>query len=291
MIIVKLSDGLGNQLFQYAAARHLAETHATVLKLDCAHFEHDRLQRTYELGPFDIQETFASRQEVRRQKGQTLLHSLLWRLGCRAPSYRLRCHIREQYFHFNPDILSLPDGIYLEGYWQSEKYFLAIQDIIRREFRLKTPQTWENAAIAEDILGSEAVNLHIRRGENVWNADSRRIHGTCTLEYYHRSVDYVAQWISNPHFFVFGDDLEWARTNLKFPYPMTFVDHNTARTCHEDLRLMSQCRHHIIANSSFSWWGAWLCQHPDKIVIAPQKWFNDAPHDTKDLIPAQWVRL
>ena len=133
--------------------------------------------------------------------------------------------------------------------------------------------------------------MHIRRGDYVSNPTTNKLHGTCSLEYYHNAVDIIAAKVSNPHFFIFSDDHEWARNNFKIDYPLTFVAHNNAGKNYEDMRLMSLCKHHIIANSSFSWWGAWLGSNPKKIVCAPRGWFKDKSLNTNDIIPSDWSRI
>jgi hypothetical protein len=290
MIIVKLKGGLGNQLFQYAVARHIAEIHKTFLKIDISLFETYKLH-AYSIGPFNIQENFASPEEVMaltvRKLGITerAIRRVLRRSPKFAPTY-----IMEKHFYCDPDILNLPDGVYLDGYWQSEKYFADIAGIIRQEFTVKTPQTGKNKELAERMASCESVSLHIRRGSYTippYNS----VHGTCSLDYYHRCVEYLSQKVKNPHFFIFSDEPEWARDNLKLHYPTTLVDHNSADKDYEDLRLMSQCKHHIIANSTFSWWGAWLNQNPEKIVLVPKRWFKSGDYDTKDLIPDKWIKV
>ena len=292
MIVVRLIGGLGNQLFRYAVARHLAEIHRTVLKIDISGFKTYKLHR-YSLWPFNIQESFASPEEVtaltvpKRGIAECVIKRVLRRPPEPAPTY-----IREKkLFHFNPDILELPDGIYLDGSWQSEKYFADIENIVRQEFTVKTPPTGKNKELAEQITSRESVSLHIRRGDFVSNSHTNQVHGTCDLDYYFRCVEHLTQTVKNPHFFIFSDDPEWARDNLKLPYPMTLVDHNGADKNYEDLRLMSQCKHHIIANSTFSWWGAWLNQNPEKIVLAPKRWFKSDDYKPKDLIPDGWSKV
>ena len=291
MIIVRLTGGLGNQFFQYAVARHLAEIHRTVLKLDISGFETYKLHK-YSLWSFNIQENFASPEEVaalsvRKQR----IVELLMTRALRRPPKSAPTHIREKHFHFDPDILNLPDSVYLDGYWQSEKYFADIADIIRQEFTVKTPQKGKDKDLAELMASCESVSLHIRRGDFVSAPQTNQVHGTCDLNYYFRCVENLTQTVKHPHFFIFSDEPQWARDNLKLPFSTTLVDHNGADKNYEDMRLMSQCKHHIIANSSFSWWGAWLCENLHKIVFAPIRWFADSDINTNDLIPASWQRM
>ena len=291
MIIVKLIGGLGNQMFQYAAGRRLAHKHNTQLKLDISSFGSYRLRR-YGLHHFNIEATIASPEEVAsltiKKQGiaeRVLRKALRWSSGP-APTY-----IREKHFHFDPDILNLPDGVYLDGYWQSEKYFADIAGIIRQEFTVKTPQKGKDKELAEQITSCESVSLHIRRGDFVSDSHTNQVHGTCDLDYYRRCVENFTPTVKHPHFFIFSDEPQWARDNLKLPFSTTLVDHNGVDKNYEDMRLMSQCKHHIIANSSFSWWGAWLNPIEDKLVFAPKRWFTKDNRNLHDLIPNQWIKV
>lgn len=290
MIIVKLIGGLGNQLFQYAAGRRLAHVLEVELKLDIAGFEDDRIPtpRRYSLGNFNIQENFASAEEAAALSSlkRGIVERVLAKVLHKRPT-----HISQKHFYFDPAILTLSDGVYLDGYWQSEKYFVDITEIIRREFTVKFPQTEKNKDLEEMITSRESVSLHVRRGDYVSNPKMSQEHSICEPDYYLRCVEQLTRTVKDPHFFVFSDDSEWSRDNLKQTYPTTFVDHNKADRDYEDLRLMSLCRHHIIANSSFSWWGAWLNTRNDKIVFAPKQWFTKKVQSLRkmdDLLPATW---
>ena len=289
MIIVKLMGGLGNQMFQYAAGRRLAHLHRAVLKLDLSWFGSTlavETRRRYELGAFNIQEQVASPEEAGRFREGFFLR----RFGFLFP-FRKRRHILEQHYHFDPDILQLPDNVYLEGYWQSPKYFPDIQDIIREEFTVRSEPDGGNRRMAEEIAGTESVAIHVRRGDYVSNTATSNRHGTCPMEYYQTAMKTISGGVRHPHFFVFSDDPMWARENLSWIAPGIVIDQNGLDKAFEDMRLMSLCKHHIIANSSFSWWGAWLSKNPEKIVIAPEQWFQDKNMNTDDLIPTKWTRL
>ncbi|MBU4289010.1 MAG: alpha-1,2-fucosyltransferase [Proteobacteria bacterium] len=288
MIIVRLIGGLGNQLFQYALARRLSLLHDVPLKLDISQFETYKLRR-YSLNVFNIIEDYATEGDIVRikEKGFASFRRLTEKL---LPYYK-RSYIHERSFHFDPNILKSSKDVYLEGYWQSERYFKYIEDIICREFTVKIKPDAINERTTEHINTVNAVSLHIRRVDYISNAAIYQFHGTCTLAYYQQAVEIISQKVSSPHFFVFSDDILWAKENLMLTYPTIFISHNNATKDFEDLRLMIQCKHHIIANSSFSWWGAWLNNNPDKIVIAPKKWFNDESIDTKDLLPEEWIRI
>lgn len=291
MIIVKLIGGLGNQLFQYALGRHLAEINKTELKLDIFPFIEYKLHK-YSLGFFNIKENIASVEEIENLKYAkenplvSKIKKVLNRPKKLAPTYITE----KEKFNFDPAVLSLPDNIYLDGSWQTEKYFVSIKNIIRREFTNKILLSEKTKNLAEEITKSESVSLHIRRGDLISNPKTNIIHGTCGLDYYNRCINLIDQKVKNPVFYIFSDDIEWAKDNLKLPYPAIFVDHNDAGKNYEDLYLQSQCKHQIIANSTFSWWGAWLNQNPQKIIIAPKQWVKSR-YNPKDIVPENWIKI
>ena len=297
MIIVQLLGGLGNQMFQYAAARKIAFDKNTELKLDVSCFKDYKCatERQYELGCFNIIEDFASSEEINllKIKNPNKITSKILKAINQIKPYKMRRHIRERHFHFDPEISKVSGNIYLEGYWQSEKYFKEIEDIIRNDFQIKHGPDEANIHFAELIKKDsfQAVSVHIRRGDYVNDPETNAYHGVCGLDYYHRAIDRLTEVIKNPHFFLFSDDPKWVKNNLVLKHPATYISGNPADKAYEDLRLLSLCRHHIIANSSFSWWGAWLCNYPGKIVIAPKKWFNNPGINTEDLIPDLWERI
>ncbi len=283
--------GLGNQMFQYAAGRRLAEKLGVKLKLDIEMFK-DNALRKYELGAFNIQECFAAGEEIERLTAvkRGIVEKALDRVFKR-PIRRPNSYIAEKYFAFDPSVLQLQDQVYLDGYWQSEKYFVEIEMVIREEFTIRHPQTDKDKALSDSIKSSNSVSIHIRRGDYVSNPDTNNQHGVCGIDYYQRCTDFIITNVVNPHFFIFSDDPEWVKNNLKIEHKSTVVEHNGTEKCYEDLRLLSQCKHHIIANSTFSWWGSWLSENPEKIVIAPKKWFKKRDINTKDLVPEGWIRL
>jgi hypothetical protein len=293
MIIVKLIGGLGNQMFQYAAARRLAEKHSTILKLDITGFEEYKLHR-YSLHCFQCCEYLATKNEIENIIcEQSLLNKLKQKFAAKIGLKISKSNnwIIEKQFNFDNQVLEVQNNILLDGYWQTEKYFADIADILRREFVVKYQQDPQSQKFGELIKSTESVSLHVRRTDYVQNALTNQIHGTCDQDYYDRAVSYIGDRISNPHLFIFSDEQQWAKDNLKYDFPTTVIDCNDASRNYEDLRLMSSCKYNIIANSSFSWWGAWLNSNPSKIVIAPQKWFNDDTRNTKDVIPKQWIKM
>lgn len=290
MIITELNGGLGNQMFQYAVARRLSIKNGTKLKLDITTFDTYKL-REYELCHFQIEEDFATLEEVVKLKYANGLKRHILQLKNKIFKNSVQ-GIREKNFCFDSQILSLSDNIYLQGYWQSAKYFEDIEDIIRKDFSLRETLSEMSEKVAQEIRGGECpVSLHIRRGDYVSNPEVNSVHGTCSLEYYKKCVHKIAEKYKKVTLFIFSDDPEWVKENLYFESPMIFVNHNGASRAYEDMYLMSLCHHHIIANSSFSWWGAWLNPRKSKIVFAPKVWFLDDRLDTKDLLPKGWITI
>lgn len=291
MIIVKIIGGLGNQLFQYALGKHLALLNHTDLKLDITGFDEYKLH-AYSLGHFNITENFATREEVARFKRYRRRRGKIWFIYNRFIADEQK-YTQERQFHFDPQILKGTGDIYLDGFWQTEKYFKDIQDILRKEITVKSPLQGRDADIAREIEATNSIMMHIRRGDYVTNQQTNEYHGTCGLDYYRKAIAIIAEKVPSPHFFIFSDDHEWVKENIVLEYPSTYVDHNNADKNYEDLRLMSLCKHHIIANSSFSWWGAWLSQNTHKIVIGPKGWFNNPKKKsiTSDVIPSDWITI
>jgi hypothetical protein len=294
MILVKLRGGLSNQLFQYAAARSLAERHRTQVLIDTSWYGNlppGATPRAYMLDHFRISGTLASADDLVGTDGVRNatfrdLPLALWRRF--RPRFRF---VAEAGLPFDPAVHSLPDNVCLFGYWLSEKYFADIEPVIRREFALRLPPAGENARLISILQEVMSASVHVRRGDYVDNPEIARIHGTCSLEYYASAAAHLVRAFPEVQFFVFSDDVRWAQDHLFFDRPTHFVSLNTATSAHEDLRLMSQCRHHVIANSGFSWWGAWLNPRHDKIVCAPRRWFTDKSYDANDVVPDGWVRF
>jgi hypothetical protein len=263
------------------------------LKFDISSFP-DQNNRKYCLDKFGLHLQFASTDECYR--AQHVLQPLYWRLICRffnkhcPPIRKADGYFQEESLAFNPSIFATAIT-YATGYWQSEKYFSDISDIIRREFTVKKEPAGLNRQILAKIDSVNAVSLHIRRCDYVTNAVALKTLGALSLDYYFNALNIIIKQIKNPHVFVFSDNMQWAKENLKKSFPIYFLDYNDKDADFEDMRLMSRCKHNIIANSSFSWWGAWLNKNPDKIVIAPEKWFSEYDGNTLDLIPNKWLRI
>ena len=278
-------------MFQYAMGRRMAETLQTSLRLDVWGFEKYPL-RKYELNNFNIVEEFASRDEVRSfslSKPQKLLQSMKSWLGFQTSNGITR--IQEPSFLFDPSVLQHQGNLYLTGYWQSEKYFKDIASILCKEFSPRKPLSARTEILRETMQRAGSVAIHIRRGDYVTNSQTNQMHGVLSLDYYREAMDYIASRHDKVMFYLFSDDVAWLRENFPESTQLHIVEPADSSRSYEDMILMSSCNHNIIANSSFSWWAAWLNGHTDKIVIAPQKWFNKADMDTSDLIPENWIRL
>ena len=278
--------GLGNQLFQYATARSLAIRTGAELRLDLSSYANDPL-RCYELSVFPIIGQVIREADDRIEEPRFIgkMKKFLSQLQRKEKYYR------EPHFHYDPRVKNLSAPVFLEGYWQSEKYFVEDALSLRRELIPFQPLELDNASIAAQINTATAVSLHVRRGDYVANAHTNNYHGVCSIEYYRAAIEYMRHAAGDIHLFVFSDDQEWCKSNLEPNYPTTYATANPPDRGYRDMQLMALCRHHIIANSSFSWWGAWLNPRPDKIVVAPRNWFANSEHDTRDLIPETWVRL
>lgn len=292
MIIVRLSGGLGNQMFQYAAGLSLALKHGVELRFDLDWFDAFKLHQGLELPRvFGLELPLASALEKRRVLGllsESRLRQLLSRRSLRF--LRPTRFAIEPHFDFWPQFTHLPDDAYLDGYWQSERYFSLHAEQVRKAFSVTSPLDASNAALARQIDATTSVSVHVRRGDFARKPEVSRVHGVDLSDYYRNSIEVIGRRLDNPHYFIFSDEPEWVRNHLDIGAPWTVVDHNSGENSYRDMQLMSLCRHHVIANSTFSWWGAWLNPRADKIVVAPRQWFaNDTP--TNDLIPATWERL
>lgn len=292
-VISHVIGGLGNQMFQYAAGRALSIKFDASHLLDVGDFAGYRLHQGFELARvFTCPVTLAEPEDVRAVLGwqsSRLARRILARPELRY--FRKHNFIVEPHFHYWPDINDVQLPHYLTGYWQSEHYFIDVAQIIRADFTFRQPLSGRNLELAKEIETVNAVSLHVRRGDYVSDPKTMATNGICSPSYFEAAICHISAYVDAPHFYVFSDDMEWVRANLNIDeYPCCYVDHNSGMDSYNDMRLMSLCRHHIIANSSFSWWGAWLNPRDDKIVIAPQRWFANGTN-TKDLLPLDWVAL
>jgi hypothetical protein len=289
-VIVRLVGGLGNQMFQYAAGRAVAARNQASLILDLSWFGTDP-ERQYALAPFRIDARTWMDQAKKDAKFSWMqrftgrVRRKLEFAGQGLPVFS------ERSFRYDADIESVRAPVILNGYFQSERYFSSIRSLITEQFSLQEEAKGLTAEMLTLIRASDAICVHIRRGDYVTNAEANAYHGTCALEYYDKGLSELGAGLRNPHCFVFSDDPLWVRENFKPSLPTTFVNIHGTQEAHEDLRLMRECQHFVIANSSLSWWGAWLGAGEGKRVVAPKLWFKNNKNDTVDLIPSGWRRI
>ncbi len=270
MIVVKIYGGLGNQMFQYATASILSKKLSTRLYCDLSWYQEKAnrsgiVQRHYELDQFGINTR---------------------KVGFLAKLKRQPTLFKESYQGYDPMFGNLNGDILLDGYWQSYKYFENYELLVRQLFQF--PKLKTNQNLRGEITSSQSISMHIRRGDYAANPKTKAIHGLMPMSYYMTAIKRASKNLKAPKLFVFSDEPSWAKANLKLPLPTVFVErgHNV-----DDMHLMSLCKQNIIANSSFSWWSAWLNENPRKQVIAPKQWFNDASLKNPDLLPREWAKL
>jgi hypothetical protein len=293
-VIVRLKGGLGNQLFQYATARSIASNNDAQLWLDTfTGYHSDPFCRTFRLNYFAISAGLLPESEC-------VLELQRSRVVRKLRSYRERCYMRWLGRAFDPFTHKLKvnhNAVMLEGYWQSEAYFRNVAEPLRRELRLKCELSPETSRLADTIRARNAVAVHVRRlhGVSAGGAAVAGRHGGAAAQvstdgYYREAIKLIESRRDSVSAFVFADSPEWARENIRLGCPTTYVTHNGSNRDYEDLFLMSVCRDHIIANSSFSWWGAWLGERADKFVCAPK---NFSPYKgmrpLRDVYPATWM--
>lgn len=285
MIIVRLFGGLGNQLFQYAAARSLALHHNTIVKIDPGSLK-DLAGRELELQYFNIPLQIASPEEIRHYTSLSFFSKYFEKL---IPTYK-RSIYKEPHFHFDPHFFEAGADIYLKGYWQSEKYFKNIEPVIRRELVIRDEFIQHLKEKAALLQAENSVLIHIRRGDYL-KKEILEYHGIMDEAYYNRAIDYVSSKTGPVKVYFFSDDIDWVKQHIRIDYPYEFVTQQITRSAIEDFYLMTRCRHSIIANSSFSWWAAWLNNHSSKVVVAPKQWLKISGLNTKDVIPDTWYTM
>lgn len=293
-IIVKLNGGLGNQMFQYAFARAVSIKTGIPFELDATGYENQNplnTKRAYELSCFKTKVILSESSKVKKHKTfYNLLCKIFSRLGIKLKN---SSYYIEHDFTYQQEIndLTINREVYFEGYWQSYKYFESIRTTLLKEFTCNEELDEQNKNILNSIYASNSISLHIRRGDYVSNPKAKAVHGVCELEYYQEAIKYMQEHNQSSKiiWYVFSDDIEWVKSNLSIENAV-YINNNKGIAAYKDIVLMSKCKHNVIANSSFSWWGAWLNDNPSKIVVAPTKWFAIAK-DTQDLLPSEWVKL
>lgn len=279
MLIVKLKGGLGNQLFQYGFGRLISNKRNEQLKLDISSLGSAKdTKRSFVLDKFNIKAEIASKEEIQKYAPSAFARFTKQKI------------LREFHIGWQPQLLTSQKK-YFEGYWQSYLYLDPIKDKLLQEITLKNPFTDYYQQISSQIKNSLSVAIHIRRGDFTDNQKIKSIHQTITLEYFQKAFSLIESKLQNNTYFVFSDDIAWVKTNLKTNFPTTYVSPEKNSEATQELILMSQCQHQIIANSTFSWWAAYLNQNLNKIVIAPKKWNNKYQKHYQHLLPKDWLSL
>jgi hypothetical protein len=291
MITANLIGGLANQMFQYAFGRALSLELNQELTLDISNFKNYKLHNGFELDKvFFIPAKIASKSDIKRILGlQRLL--IIQKILSRPEFYRFASNsfINEDNYSQRTH-LSLEEEYYIKGYWQSEDYFFKYSNDIRHDFLFKNKLMLKNDVTYKQIKSCNSVSLHVRRGDYLTIPEFANKYYICPEDYYYKAINLIKTKIENPHFFIFSDSMDWVKDKLIIDSPHTYVTNNSALEGHFDMQLMSSCMHNIIANSSFSWWGAWLNLNTNKIVISPKRWFlND--HVSSKLIPDTWMQI
>jgi hypothetical protein len=292
MIHLIPTGGLGNQMFQYAAARTLSLRLKTELVIDLSFYELHRNKswnRSYELDIFDLRTSVRNKnfKGVTMCRLKEIFEKFAWKIENLLP-FGLFADICP--FTYDNRFEQLKNGIMLFGYFQNETYFQNYVEEICQDFTFIQPLNEQNQVIADEILACNSVSIHIRRGDYLSDKNAANTFANLSLAYYHAAIQHIINNVKEPRFFVFSDDMEWAKQQFD-EYSCYFVNVNHGKNSYNDMRLMSICKHNIIANSSFSWWGAYLNNHSEKIVIAPENWFIDNEKNISNLLPKKWIKM
>jgi hypothetical protein len=293
MIITQITGGLGNQLFQYAAAKALSLFHSTPLLLEISSFSREELPelevpREFELFNFKgITEKTISDSSITQKLNAATRKGLLNKI---TPAFRREVYL-EPHFRFDKNFFKAGSEIILKGGWQSEKYFINHETEIRKSLVLKEDLVKNVKSKANDLRLENSVAIHIRRGDYLRKKIIYEWHGVMNKEYFENAVEVIRKQIADITIYYFTDDPDWVRKELQPDLKGEIISGNISLNHYEDFYLMSNCSHNVIANSSFSWWAAWLNDNKEKIVIAPKKWFGNGPRDTQDILPSSWISI
>lgn len=286
MVIVQLKGGLGNQMFQYAIGRRMADYHNTILAIDNTYYEKQKeyvTPRKYELDCFSFSKRIATRDEISRIKSSRpgFLDDIFKHVIPRA------CNVyKERNQNFDKQVFLTSTNVYLKGYWQSEKYFHDIESIIRGDFTFIESPLDDALKVVNEIQKNNSLSIHFRRTDYI----GKDVEKICTLKYYKNAIEYISSHITDLQIYLFSDDINWVKENIRFDFPTTYIDEKyTQGKGWRDMQLMRMCKHNITANSSFSWWAAWLNANPQKIVVTPTKW--NFLKDINAIVPENWIKI
>ena len=316
MVISRLTGGLGNQMFQYAAAKALSLEKGTALKLDISTYGGYKL-RKYELRDcFNIQTPLATTEEIKRYsynhpvkriwnklfpsrkmrtlalpyEEPTLQRNLLAIHDFFLPPHKRKTYI-EPHYYFDTNFYKAADDVYLQGYWMSWRYFEKYKTEIKKDFVVNRSLVAHLDNIVAKMQQQNSVSIHIRRTDYT-TPEVIALKGQITLEFYKQAMKHIESTVKEPVYYMFSDDIYWVKEN--FPIEnrkVCYVDNTISKSAIEDFYLMTQCKHNIITNSTFSWWAAWLNANPDKKIITPKKWYNNKVYNYKDVCPPSWIQV
>ncbi len=279
MVLSVLSGGLGNQMFQFSIGYRLALKQNSTLILDLSELERDN-KRTYSLSNFPV--------NVRLVKKNILETGWFFKLLNGIPKNWIEIEEKKE-FNFDATVLNLKDNVRLKGYWQNPEYFDSIKEDLFKIFKPINTSSIDSTLL-EEIQKNSSISIHIRRGDYANDYITNQVHGLLPMSYYQSAIELIESrtGLDNLEIFVFSDDINWCKENFKLRSNIRFIENLDADI---ELHLMSLCHFNVIANSSFSWWGAYLNQNTDKLVVAPKQWFNKEIHDTSNLTPKDWIRI
>ena len=290
MKIVWIKGGLGNQMFQYAFYKSLEKKNENV-KIDISSFKYYKKHNGFELQKiFDINYTESCLDEIKRLS--RLDYKPTTKILRKINLFKKTEYLEKKPMEFDEDVFSQIDSdTYFIGYWQNEKYFKDVEDDIRKNYQFKSFLDEKNKKISESIVKENSVSIHVRRGDYISEGLYTDI---CNSSYYKKAINLIINKIEKPTFYVFSDDINWCIeefTKYKDMYKFTFIDWNVKEKSYLDMQLMSLCGNNIIANSTFSWWAAWLNNKKNKIVVAPKEWINTKQKNKIDIIPKYWIKV
>ncbi len=295
MIVVQIINGFGNQLFQYAAARQVATSLGAPLKLDLSAFQRLDFTWQYQLDYYNENFEIATEKELFSVADPYIFYTpgFGFTKKLKVPSFHSSTHFLERSTLYQPQIRTISGDHYLEGYFQSINYISEIRTELLKEFKVQ-PRGAIDIALLDKIRLCNSVAVHVRRGDYASNPDINKTYGVCSLAYYQQAIDYIKERVINAQLFVFSNDIDWCRRELKYDLPVTYVSGSFAPPV--DFYLMSSCKHFVIANSTFSWWAAWLGDAPDKIVTEPKSFFANFQHmfphlPEPDLGVEEWIKF
>lgn len=285
-IIIESQGRMANQMFCWAFAKSLSKKSGIDFLIDDS-------ANTQKLSAFNCFDEYKKHQ-VKKCPFKQLLRFLIpirtLRNKISKENFKMPQITEKDFTKFQPELLQIQEPSYISGFYQSENYFSDIKEDLLNDFSLKTPLNKDNKKLLEQIKNSESISLHFRRGDYIKKRNAEK-YGSCSVDYYKNAIQTIKEKTNkNLTLFVFSDDINWVKNNIKFEEETIYVNINNSNQGYFDLELMKNCKHNIIANSSFSWWGAWLNENPEKIVIAPKKWLAQ-DNFSNDIIPENWIKI